>query len=420
MPEQPQDQRLALPWNAMGGQIWATPKEQGAAPIAVSREVFSPPVLSQYLASLHNTDLHARQQLPLDASAAADEYMATQYASMTPHDTVGLERVRDGYVDGYKEGWREGVHISREEAENDKKMIASLKAQVDAAYARAEAMQETIEQWRGSSDTLKKQRDDETAARAFQEQELKRVIRERDAALAELKECREANVTWQRESNDLQAALRSTRSDVITYRGLAEQGAKAEANLRELRVTHAELSEDYEELLDDARIIASLGTAPGAREAAMKRVRARSGAVQDHLEEFEQEVAAGKGQDPTGVGAAVLDALGLPEMSVRRGGMQFPAPDPEALTDAYDRAAPLHGQGHHTPSYAEGYRNGRNDIAQAFREPMDQRDQALYAAHLLLAESVAARPETRVPYQRAVRRWQDEYVTVFGTPEEDA
>ena len=372
---EPQDHRYALRWtHTRQGALLAEPREQGASPIVVGSIEGPEGQMALYIAGLHNAFRHQQEQLPNDASGAADAYMAEQWAGADLNDSVGLVNVRTAYVDGYKVGWQEGINVHREEAQNDQRVILSLRNQVEAAYRRAEAMQESIEQWRGSSDTLKKQRDDETAARAFQEQELKRVIQERDDAL----------VAWrasQKEREREGGELRAKHQELV----------RVQARLSGL----AELAEDYRDLLDDARIVASLSSAPGARQAAAERIRRHSPAVQDHGEEFEQAVT-------------------LPNPGSHPDGIRKDEP-----TDDYDKSTVLHGNGHHSPSYAEGYRDGRNDTAQAFKEPMDNRDQALYAAHLLLAESVAARPETRHPYQRAVRRWQDEYVAVFGTPGED-
>lgn len=374
---EPQDHRHTLPWRAVGGHIWALPTEEGASPIAVTSDAMSPPALAEHIVTLHNADVHAATQLPLDASAAADAYMAEQWPTHTPADPVGLERVRDGYVDGYKTGWQEGVHVSAEEAENDLKMIRSLQSQVNAAYARAEA----------------------------QEQRAQDLAEGRNAAAARVGELENEKAKAVRYAQDAEAAWRASQRVVEQVR--AELGTTHAANVR-LKESLAKLSErfqdlehEHSDLLDDARIVASLSSAPGARQAAAERIRKMSPAVQDHLDEFEQEVA----------GKPVSERLELPEVTVRRGGIQFPTPDP---SDDYDKGVPLHGAGHHIPSYAEGYRNGRNDTQQGYREPLETRDQALYAAHLLLAESVAAHEGTRTQWQKAVRRWQDEYVNVFG------
>lgn len=84
------------------------------------------------------------------------------------------------------------------------------------------------------------------------------------------------------------------------------------------------------------------------------------------------------------------------------------------IADAYDKGIALEGVGHHTASYAEGYRNGQGDTTAAYREPMNERDQALYAAYLLLTEARTGRFDTRNPWGKAVDRWRDEYVKVFG------
>lgn len=366
---EPQDRRHFLPWRAVAGHIWAIPAEEGASPIAVTSEALSPPPLAEHIVTLHNAEVHTRTQLPLDASASADAYMAEQWTGANINDSVGLTNVRTAYVDGYKVGWQEGVHVSREEAENDQKVILSLRNQVDAAYKRAEGQEERAQDLAAG----------------------------KNAAIQRIGETERAFATSQREVQRYHAELS----------GVLDTNRRLQTSLAQLSERYQELEGAYSDLSDDARVACSLSSSPGAREAAMERIRKQSPAVQDHLNEFEQEVQAPRGllgeQDSYGVL--------LPEMSVRRGGIQFPTSDP---SDDYDKAVPLHGAGHHIPSYAEGYRNGRNDTQQGYREPLESRDQALYSAHLLLAESVAAHEGTRTQWQKAVRRWQDEYVHVFG------
>lgn len=392
---EPQDHRLNLPWQSLGGHLLAIPQEPGALHIGVTTEALSPPALAEYIATLHNDALHARAQLPGDASSAADAYV---HEHVPP--TVGAEQVgswRQIYVDGYKEGWKEGIQVHRDDAVNDQKAIASLRAQVEAAYARAEHQQERTEELLAGNHELRKQLADTTEN--FQ------------AASGEL--------------SDLRASFNQSQRDVQTYRGLADQGAQDVARLKKrvekLEDVSESLDAELSDIRDDVRIAFSRRSGPGAVDAAAKRLFERVNTIplsltEDSAEAFVAELNA----SPLVVFAARGNDKTATQKEREFEELVSDPPGSELLPDGYDKAAVVHGVGHHSPSYAEGYRIGWSDVAKAFGEPMEQRDQALYAAHLLLTESVAAHEATKYPWQRAVRRWQDEYVRVFGTPEEDS
>lgn len=413
---EPQDHRRDLPWKVetdqhepgRPGSIWTEPPIAGAAPLLVV-QMLHPSALASYITELHNAALVYRSHLP-DLTLSADEYMATHYASKTPQDTVGLERVRDAYADGYGDGWRASTAIGQQEARDQGARMRSLMDQVEAAEKR-------------SADLV-------------------------------------------RQLQDAQAVMRTNAKDRDFYRDQADQGAQETARQRGVIARQSEALNELEDIADDARVLASHSSSPGAREAAAERLRARSPAIQDHAEQFEQEIDLAKSfrltldpgevlhgnPDPTvwarqfmlrfrdtqadeGImrqwfaqaiktgtlnarkeGWSVdMDQVFLPAMSVNRGGIQFPPARPEVaasvdtedVPDAYDKAIVLRGVGHHSPSYHNGYRVGREDVSNAFREPMEDRDGLLYQALLLISSSVSAYTSTARQYQKTARTWSD-------------
>jgi hypothetical protein len=357
---EPQDQRLGVPWNTTGKEIWTEPPVSGAPPLMVANLETTVEGLAGYLARVHNAHLRTADPLT-DVGTAADAYLQNQWNGVE-HGTEQI--VRTAYVDGYGDGWRASTAVGEAQ-------YRDLTGQVEAKDARLETM------------------------------------------AGQLQRCQE-------DRNEIVAGWRAKQNEVEQVRAdyqkaLNELGAlkKAHATLAERL---ADLEEAHRDLLDDARIAASLTTSPGAREAAAERIRRLSPTVQDQLQQFALDVQANPlGETPILPPNAQGGYPALPtDYPPNDAAGQAPAPD------SYQKDRFIHGIGHHTPSFHEGYRLGHSDASQAYREPMDQRDQALYAAHLLLAESVAAREETRVPWQRAVGRWHKEYVAVFGSQEDQA
>lgn len=356
---EPRDNRPNLPWVAQGGHIWTEPPIPNAAPLAVTSEALTPPQMADYIVGLHNAALRAATVTD-DVRDKGTAYANENYPG-EPIELKGI--VQSTYIEAFNEGWAASAADVEQTIRDIAEQNASLKAQVDAGYQRAEGL--------ASANAALNERNAELAAA------LRTVTKDRDTYRLDLG------------SNVQRAGLLQSRVNQ-----LSDQLQDAETELSDLR--------------DDARIAASLSSSPGAREAAMERIRRRSPAVQDQLEQFGRDVEANPlGEAPTlGQRAPFGDLSDYPPSDKA-------AQEPGPIT-SYDKGKPLAGIGHHSPSYAEGYRIGREDTQQALREPIESSGQALYAAHLLLAESVAAHEGTRTQWQKAVRRWQDEYVRVFG------
>lgn len=361
---EPRDHRRNLPWQleqgTRDGAIWTEPAIPGAAPVHVATVETTVDALAEYLVTLHN------QRLALHNNVDDVRNKAQNYA----HRARGSEPVevqhlaRESYVDGYNDGWETCDAAHEEEVRRLWQENASLRQQVEVATERDKRLVESIQ-------------------------------------------------AIQKEREDLRSAFSQAQRDLTTYRGLSDQAAQDVARfkvaLARVHEEKAELEGAYSDLSDDARIACSLGSSPGAREAAMARIRKQSPAVQDHVEQFEREIYPPNAQG----GYPTISAVPTDYPPSDQAG-QEPGP-----LSSYDKGKPLPGIGHHSPSYAEGYRNGREDTGNALKEPLSERDQALYAAHLLLCESVAAREETRIPWQKAVRRWQEGYLGLVS-PEDQA
>lgn len=378
---EPQDHRRDLPWRVeidqhepgRPGSIWTEPPIAGAAPLLVV-QMLHPSALASYITELHNAALDYRSHLP-DLTLSADGYMATHWPTMTPQDTVGLERVRDAYADGYGDGWRASTAMGQQEARDQGKRLLSLMNQVEAAEKRA----------------------DELA----------------------------------RQLQDAQAVMRTNAKDRDFYRDQADQGARDTASQRGIIANLSERVSELEDIADDARVLASHSSSPGAREAAAERLRKRSPAIQDHADQFEQEIDLAKSfrltLDPGEVLNGNTDAAVWARQFMLRfrdtqadegvmrewfaraieAGRSSVLVENPPLPGLYDKGVVLSGVGHHSPSYAEGYKDGRNDTGNAFREPMEDRDGLLYQALLLISSSVSAYTSTARQYQKTARTWSD-------------
>lgn len=377
---EPQDHRLNLPWKHQDDGIWTEPAIPGAAPMLVLTAQTTVEGLHRYLASLHNDRLGILNSTS-DVRQRAQDYANQQ----RPSDPVEVKAiVADTYTEAYNAGWELRDAIHQEDLDRALAQNRSLKDQVAAAERRADTTVRTTQQVQEGRDGL--------AA------ELRNMREARDRVAADNALLRSQVEELRGAFNGSQTALQQAHQEHgETMRRLTAL-EKRHADLAE---KHADLEQEHADLQDDARIACSLSSSPGARDAAMERIRRHSGAIQDQVEQYArdfEELAAEATQ-------RVADALDLPRELLES-------------TDAYDRGVPLHGVGHHSPSYAKGYAFGRSDTTHAYRDPMNERDQALYAAHLLLAESVAANDETATQWKAAVRRWREGYFGLVSTEDQ--
>ena len=446
------DGRLTLDWKPTPeGAILTVPIVENAAPAHVINGYTSPPALAIYIANLHNQRRAYRNSLG-DATNAADKHLE-QFGD---HPVLnGREPIRNTFLVGYNRGYQQVLADDEEQVERLSSENASLRAQVEAAYKRAESMQAAITHWRGLAEARTVKLDEKTDGHRQALQEVAearsslRAAEDEVTGLTELvrqKDEEIARLIRERDSAAREAADRT--SDV-------EHDEKALSDLNQayvkLREEHAELVGAFEALRGEALTMAAYCAGKSGQPGSVhEQVRNAAQNVLDLDNAIEEPPALpNPGSHPVKQEELTLDPsevlrdstnallwarqfwlrhheLGVPDegtlqswfaVAIENGRTvgQRDADDP-----VYDKTRSLRGKGHHSPSYAEGYKDGRNDTAMAFRDPLSERDQALYAAHLLLAESVAAREETRIPWQKAVRRWQDEYVAVFGSQEDQA